>query len=159
MSDKYEQAAKEIGKPDFIYFNAESFCFTVDTVKVAAYLRSQFPEPVKIEGVRELVLEIMFESIEDIDAIDEMNAQTERLIIDFIQNRESVCGIESAPWGVEVLLFGESGCNKPHDRFVINGYRLKDWHMGEWNDSTGTPLSDSGWHPTHWQPLPPAPKE
>ena len=32
---------------------------------------------------------------------------------------------------------------------VINGYRVRDWHQGEWNDATGTPLSECGWgHPT-----------
>jgi hypothetical protein len=61
--------------------------------------------------------------------------------------------IESAPWGKEVLLTGESGYIKPHDRFIINGYRIKDWHQGQWNDATGTRLSDAGWEPKHWMEL------
>ena len=67
--------------------------------------------------------------------------------------------IETAPWNAEVLLTGESGYCKPHDRFYINGYRVKDWHRGEWNDATGTRLSDAGWTPSHWMPLPEPPKE
>ena len=68
--------------------------------------------------------------------------------------------IETAPWGEEVLLTGESGYGKPHDRFIINGYRVKDWHQGEWNDATGTHLGECGWgNPTHWAPLPPLPEK
>lgn len=65
--------------------------------------------------------------------------------------------IESAPWNKEVLLTGESGYMKPHDRFIINGYRIRDWHQGEWNDATGTRLSERCWEPTHWMELPDAP--
>lgn len=66
--------------------------------------------------------------------------------------------IETAPWETEVLLFGPSGYLKPHDKFFINGYRVRDWHQGGWNDATGTHLSECGWKPTHWMPLPPAPE-
>lgn len=62
--------------------------------------------------------------------------------------------IETAPWNAEVLLTGKSGYREPHDRFIINGYRVRDWHHGEWNDATGTHLSERGWgSPTHWMPL------
>lgn len=56
----------------------------------------------------------------------------------------------SAPWGKEVLLTGLSGYCKPHDKFVISGYREKGWHNDEFNDPTGTPLSDAGWVPLYW---------
>jgi len=62
--------------------------------------------------------------------------------------------IETAPYGKEVLLTGESGYVEPHDRFIINGYRVRDWHQGKWNDATGTPLSDRGWEPSHWSHVP-----
>ncbi len=61
--------------------------------------------------------------------------------------------IDSAPWGEEVMLTGNSRYWLPHDRFFINGYRVRDWHNGDWNDATGTRLSENGWHPTHWLPL------
>ena len=67
--------------------------------------------------------------------------------------------MDSAPWNTEVLLTGSSGVGKPHDRFVINGYRKRDWHGGEWNDATGTQLSEAYGEPTHWQPLMEAPHE
>ena len=38
----------------------------------------------------------------------------------------------------------------PHNIFIINGYRVKDWHQAEWNDVTGTHLSDRGWVPELW---------
>jgi len=55
-----------------------------------------------------------------------------------------------APWDTEVLLTGPSGYSTKSRRFVINGYRLKDWHAGRWNDMTGTPLEDNGWEPDGW---------
>lgn len=58
--------------------------------------------------------------------------------------------ISTAPWNKTVLLTGDSGYAAPHDKFIINGYREKDWHGGNWNDATGTPLRDAGWEPTHW---------
>ncbi|MFA6198835.1 MAG: hypothetical protein WC679_00260 [Bacteroidales bacterium] len=58
--------------------------------------------------------------------------------------------IDKAPWKKTVLLKGNSGYCFPHDIFIINGYRVKDWHQGEWNDVTGTRLSDSGWVPEFW---------
>ena len=61
--------------------------------------------------------------------------------------------MDNAPWNTEVLLTGSSGFFAPHHRFVINGYRKRDWHGGDWNDASGTHLSERGWEPTHWQPL------
>lgn len=58
--------------------------------------------------------------------------------------------IETAPWDRTVLLRGDSGHIHPHDVFIINGYRVLDWHQGRWNDMTGTPLIDAGWEPTEW---------
>lgn len=58
--------------------------------------------------------------------------------------------IESAPWNQEVMLTGESGMIRPHDTFICNGYRQRDWHGGRWNDIQGTPLEDAGQEPTHW---------
>ena len=66
--------------------------------------------------------------------------------------------IETAPWDKEVLLTGSSGY-VTYKKFIINGYRVRDWHQGEWNDVTGTHLSETGWKPTHWMPLPPPPKD
>ncbi len=66
--------------------------------------------------------------------------------------------IDTAPWNKEVLLTGKSGYIKPHDRFIINGYRVYGWHQSEWNDATGTHLSERGWNPTHWMPLTEEPK-
>jgi len=62
--------------------------------------------------------------------------------------------IETAPWDWPVLLTGPSGYIAPHDTFITSGYRVKDWHHGEWNDETGTRLSDRGWVPTGWAPWP-----
>lgn len=59
--------------------------------------------------------------------------------------------IETAPWHVTVLLRGDSGYIKPHDVFIINGYRVPDWHQGGWNDMTGTNLLEYGWEPTEWK--------
>lgn len=60
--------------------------------------------------------------------------------------------IETAPWGEEVLVTGGSGC-VIRKRFIINAYRERDWHGGDWNDATGEPLRNHGWVPTHWAPL------
>ena len=67
--------------------------------------------------------------------------------------------IDKAPWDKEVVLTGDSGYCEPHNRFIINGYRVRIWHDGEWNDATGTRLSEMGWEPTHWQQLLEPPKE
>lgn len=61
--------------------------------------------------------------------------------------------MDTAPWDEEVLLKGPSGYIAPHDIFIINGYRVRDWHQGQWNDATGTHLSECGWTPTAWKPL------
>lgn len=66
--------------------------------------------------------------------------------------------IDTAPWETEVLVTGQSGYIKPHDKFMVNAYRVMDWHQGAFNDATGTHLSERGWEPTHWMPLPAAPK-
>ena len=62
--------------------------------------------------------------------------------------------MDDAPWERVVLLTGCSGYIKPHNRFIINGYRVPDWHQGQWNDVTGTLLSDSGWIPDGWMEEP-----
>ena len=54
--------------------------------------------------------------------------------------------IKSAPYNHTVLLKGDSNHIKPHNIFIINGYRDK-----EWNDITGNRLSIRGWIPTHWK--------
>jgi len=61
--------------------------------------------------------------------------------------------IETAPYGQEVVLFGESGY-RTHETFMVNGFREEDWHRGAWNDVRGEKLSDVGWTPTHWMPKP-----
>lgn len=61
--------------------------------------------------------------------------------------------MDDAPWDREVLLTGDSGYGGSHSRFYVNGYRLKDWHRGEWNDPTGTQLSDNGWVPDGWMEI------
>lgn len=65
--------------------------------------------------------------------------------------------IETAPWGQEVLVTGRSGYREPHGQFFVNAYRERDWHSGDWNDATGTRLSDRGWEPTHWSLCPERP--
>lgn len=62
--------------------------------------------------------------------------------------------IDGAPWDRVVLLTGNSGYGKPHDRFIINGYRVPYWHNAQWNDVNGTLLSDSGWIPDGWMEVP-----
>lgn len=59
--------------------------------------------------------------------------------------------IATAPWDRVVLVTGLSGY-KGYDKqtFIINAYRIKDWHQGEWNDVTGTRLSEHGWYPKEW---------
>lgn len=52
--------------------------------------------------------------------------------------------IETAPWDKTIILKGESGYIKPHDIFIINGYKIASWHQGEFNDVTGTPLTEVG---------------
>lgn len=64
--------------------------------------------------------------------------------------------IETAPWDTEVMLTGDSGYTT-HKAFIINGFRERDWHHGDWNDVTGTKLDDAGWRPTHWAPMPKLP--
>jgi len=58
--------------------------------------------------------------------------------------------IETAPWDKTVLLTGDSGNVRPHNHFIVNGFRSTGWHGGDWNDVCGTSLRDSGWVPTHW---------
>lgn len=60
--------------------------------------------------------------------------------------------MDAAPWDKVVMLRGDSGYHKPHEVFVINGYRQRVWHGGGWNDMTGTELNDSGWKPSAWRP-------
>jgi hypothetical protein len=61
--------------------------------------------------------------------------------------------MDSAPWDEEVFVMGESGCVPPHDKFIINAYRVKGWHNDEWNDAQGTRLSDAGWKPLFWSEI------
>jgi len=67
--------------------------------------------------------------------------------------------IETAPWDINVLLMGDSGYAYPHQTFIINGYRIRDWHagvwkMGTWLNMCRERLSDIEWFPTHWAEIP-----
>ncbi len=52
--------------------------------------------------------------------------------------------------GQEVMVTGNSGYNKPYDKFYINAHIDRAYRGTDWLDATGTRLSDSGWAPTHW---------
>lgn len=55
-----------------------------------------------------------------------------------------------------ILVQGPSGYTK-HQRYYCSAYRDPDWHGGEFNDVTGTPLSDKfgiEGAPIGWRELP-----
>jgi hypothetical protein len=88
MSDKHEQAADEIMKPYILEYDG-----------LVKYLQKTFPEPVKIEGVRELLETLQNTTLqmnrldysegEMIKAGAELFERRCALITDFIQKREA----------------------------------------------------------------------
>jgi len=132
--DKYEQVARDIisdTKNTMFYLGSE---YTKAINKTTNYLRSQFPEPQKIEGVRDLVSKIT-----DTRGYDE----AEKLITDFITAREAdkwISVTEKLP--------------VKDDKVLV---------IDEYNDICssffdGVNFTDTSYKITHWQVLPEVPK-
>ena len=65
--------------------------------------------------------------------------------------------IESAPKdGTQVLLVGGSGMLKPKTTYITGAYLPV---KTAWCDDQGSRLSEMGFTPTHWMPLPEAPND
>lgn len=64
--------------------------------------------------------------------------------------------IETAPKDVFVLLAGPSGYTTIETVFAT-GRMCSDYHVGRWIDHANDDLTDWGFQPTHWLPLPKAP--
>lgn len=67
--------------------------------------------------------------------------------------------ISTAPNETVVLLFGNSGMMKPHNKYIISGYKNQEYHNGKFNDIQGDCLTDQFYKPTHWAELPNLPRE
>ena len=64
--------------------------------------------------------------------------------------------ISTAPKDVFVLLAGPSGYTTIKTVFTT-GRMCSDYHKGRWIDHANDDLTDWGFEPTHWMPLPKAP--
>lgn len=64
--------------------------------------------------------------------------------------------IETAPKDTFVLLAGPSGYTTIETVFAT-GRMCSDYHEGRWIDHANDDLTDWGFEPTHWMPLPDAP--
>ena len=64
--------------------------------------------------------------------------------------------IETAPKDEFVLLAGPSGYTTIETVFAT-GRMCSDYHVGRWIDHANDDLTDWGFEPTHWTPLPKAP--
>ena len=64
--------------------------------------------------------------------------------------------IETAPKDAFVLLAGPSGYTTIKTVFAT-GRMCSDYHKGRWIDHANDDLTDWGFEPTHWMPLPKAP--
>ena len=64
--------------------------------------------------------------------------------------------IETAPKDEFVLLAGPSGYTTIETVFST-GRMCSDYHVGRWIDHANDDLTDWGFEPTHWMPLPKAP--
>ena len=64
--------------------------------------------------------------------------------------------IETAPKDEFVLLAGPSGYTTIETVFAT-GRMCSDYHVGRWIDHANDDLTDWGFEPTHWRPLPKAP--
>ena len=142
--DKYEQAECDI----FMQIAHAKLDGTHCTIR--DYLRSQFPEPQKTEGVRELVSKIRDSSIEyNQYAQEDQNkwimtySEAAKLITDFIQQRDA------SKW----ISVKERMPSKNDKVLVVDEY-------GDMCSSffDGVNFTDTGYKITHWQPLP-EPKE
>ena len=65
--------------------------------------------------------------------------------------------IETAPKDKFLLLCGPSGYTTTPIVFTT-GRMCSDYHKGRWIDHANDDLTDWGFEPTHWMPLPDAPK-
>ena len=64
--------------------------------------------------------------------------------------------IATAPKNEFVLLAGPSGYTTIETVFAT-GRMCSDYHVGRWIDHANDDLTDWGFEPTHWRPLPKAP--
>ena len=64
--------------------------------------------------------------------------------------------IETAPKDEFVLLAGPSGYTTIKTIFTT-GRMCSDYHTGRWIDHANDDLTDFGFRPTHWMPLPKPP--
>ena len=65
--------------------------------------------------------------------------------------------ISTAPKDAFVLLAGPSGYTTIKTVFTT-GRMCSDYHKGRWIDHANDDLTDWGFEPTHWMPLPTPPK-
>jgi len=157
--DKYKEVAREIiSDVRHAMFSLDSE-YTKAIDRSANYLRQAFPSVPVAHSVRELV--DCIREPKNAKILDVINHElfvgtldeAAELIQSYIDGQADKWEpIETAPWDTEVLLKGVSGYTT-YSRFIINGYRVHDWHNGTWNNVGGDRLSDNGWEPTHWQTL------
>ena len=74
-----------------------------------------------------------------------------------IANETAWQPIETAPKDAFVLLAGPSGYTTIETVFTT-GRMCSDYHKGRWIDHANDDLTDWGFEPTHWMPLPTPPK-
>jgi len=74
-----------------------------------------------------------------------------------IANETAWRDIETAPKDAFVLLAGPSGYTTIETVFTT-GRMCSDYHKGRWIDHANDDLTDWGFEPTHWMPLPTPPK-
>lgn len=72
--------------------------------------------------------------------------------------------IESAPMGVDILVYGPDGWQGKPSQAIVIGRIQTGWSRWDGTVQESYAIWDDGdrdisWSPTHWMPLPPPPKE
>ena len=91
------------------------------------------------------------------DAIESMHASHKDQLAKAEQRVAEWQPIETAPKDAFVLLAGPSGYTTIKTVFAT-GRMCSDYHKGRWIDHANDDLTDWGFEPTHWIPLPTPPK-
>jgi len=132
------------------------FLYTSDQV-AAAILKATGPLEKEIERLKTVPMKYRRMAF-NAQLQDENNELRTQLAAaqEEIDNETAWQPIETAPKDAFVLLAGPSGYTTIKTVFAT-GRMCSDYHKGRWIDHANDDLTDWGFEPTHWMPLPKAP--